>query len=206
LLRSEDPYRLLPTQNLLVRINRRTDGGDLTPEEDIALMPFPQDSSNTGSIRNPTVTSAGGFIVSRQDDEWVTVLVGHKTPTIWRVPKGMQNQGETIEETAIREVQEETGFLASIVTLVGIGRWTYKYGGIDWDETCYFFLMRLQEGNIVNHDAEFDQVAWFPLIDAHELLCYSVEKQMAQIAVQVLTSVLPAFSHQGDHYAPYEDE
>lgn len=132
---------------------------------------------------NPKVTSAGGLIVKHCKDGWKTVLVGSGDPIIWRIPKGMAEEEETIEQTAEREVLEETGIRGQVVEFLGTASWTYIYDSKNWDETAYFFLMKLMDGNIENHDEEFDFVKWFHLEDAVNALHYKDEVEITEKAI-----------------------
>lgn len=135
---------------------------------------------------NPKVVSAGGLVVRYRESVWEAALVGSGTPTIWRIPKGMQNEGETLEQTAIREVCEEAGILGTILEFIGTASWTYTYQGRDWDETVYFFLMRLVDGSTENHDEEFERVQWFPAEEVQYALYFQSEKDIAKKFVDLL--------------------
>ena len=138
---------------------------------------------------NPKVTSAGGLIVKHCKNGWKTVLVGSGNPIIWRIPKGMAEEGETIEQTAEREVLEETGIKGQVVELLGTASWTYVYDSKQWDETAFFFLMKLIDGSIENHDEEFDVVKWFYLEDAVNALYYKDEAEITEKARTVTKNV-----------------
>src|SRR5207244_2745671 len=103
---------------------------------------------------------------------WEAILVGSGDPTVWRIPKGMADAGETLKQTAIREVSEETGVRGADLQFIGAATWTYTYEGKDWAETGYFFLMKFSEGTLEDHDEEFERVEWFSLDDAITSLHY----------------------------------
>jgi phosphoenolpyruvate-protein kinase (PTS system EI component)/8-oxo-dGTP pyrophosphatase MutT (NUDIX family) len=135
---------------------------------------------------NRQVTSAGGVVVRPSASGWETLLVGNSNPTIWRIPKGMRNGNETLEQTALREVREESGVTGIILTFVGAIGWTYAYGGQDWDETVFFFLMKCAEEDIASHDEEFDKVEWVKLEDAIRVLHYRNEAEIVEKAAALL--------------------
>lgn len=143
-------------------------------------MQNPEDRAGAEDmVGNPKVISAGGLVVRFVPPRWVTVLVGSGAPVVWRIPKGMQDAGETIEQTAVREVREETGLTASIIEFLGTGSWTYEYGGRIWDETCHFFLMRCDGGDTACHDGEYERVDWVALDRASDRLFYPIEQGIA---------------------------
>lgn len=135
-----------------------------------------------------SIISAGGLVVRRGARTWETILVGHGTPTVWRILKGIQEPHETLEETARREILEETGTESRPLELLGQCRWTYQYGGSDWEKTCHFFLMEWLGGDLARHDREFELVEWVLLHGAAELLTYDVEKEIVRKARERLLS------------------
>lgn len=149
---------------------------------------------------NPRVTSAGGLIIRSCVSGWETLLVGNSNPTVWRIPKGMANEGETLEQTAVREVLEETGVRGIILGFIGTAGWTYAYECRDWDETVFFFLMKFAEGNTENHDSEFEKAEWLKLEDAIKALYYKNEAEIAEKVVVLLQSLPSDYteSHDGD--------
>src|SRR5258708_19625403 len=63
---------------------------------------------------------AGLWGTGRFDDTMVEVaLVGRSHPGIWALPKGTPRSGETFEQVALREVQEETGLEVRLVAYIG---------------------------------------------------------------------------------------
>lgn len=149
---------------------------------------------------NPQVTSAGGLVIRPGVSGWETLLVGNGNPTVWRIPKGMADEGETLEQTAVREVLEETGVRGIILGFIGTAGWTYVYEGRDWDETVFFFIMRFAEGDTKNHDSEFEKVEWIKLEEAINALYYRNEAEIAEKAATLLQSFPSGYTdnHCGD--------
>ena len=137
---------------------------------------------------NKQVLSSGGLVIRAINGKWETLLVGSDIPTVWRIPKGMVSEGETLEQTAIREVSEETGIISAIITRIGTAEWTYLYKGEYWDETVFFYLLRYISGDTNQHDEEFDEVKWFPLEEAVKVLFYSNEAEIAANAIKLLAN------------------
>ena len=135
---------------------------------------------------NKQVVSAGGLICKKEGEHFLVLLVGKDDPTKQCIPKGMQEKGETLEETAMREVKEETGISTTIDTYVDCAQWTYEYGGEMWDETAEFFLLIPQGGDTQLHDSEFDRVEWFEIEEAIRKLHYPKEQRIAHVALSML--------------------
>jgi 8-oxo-dGTP diphosphatase len=131
---------------------------------------------------NPKIIAAGGLVVRQNGGRWEALLVGSGDPIIWRIPKGIQETGETRSQTACREVEEETGFCAVVIDLIGTAAWTYEYQGQNWDKTTHFFLMRLTLEEPRPHDAEHDHVRWMILTEAISALFYECEQKIARDA------------------------
>ena len=79
------------------------------------------------------VQAAGGLLIRRTSKGNLRVLVAHRPGyDDWGLPKGKRDKGETLEETAIREVLEETGFDCRIVAPLPTTRHRIN-GGIDYN-------------------------------------------------------------------------
>jgi 8-oxo-dGTP diphosphatase len=86
------------------------------------------------------VLGAGGVVILEHPFRGV-VLVVHRSPFELRLPKGMVDQGETLRETAHREVLEETGLSGEIGDLIGVAKWDQVYEGLEYTkEVSYFFV------------------------------------------------------------------
>jgi 8-oxo-dGTP pyrophosphatase MutT (NUDIX family) len=98
----------------------------------------------------------------------------------------MQEAGEPIVATAIREVREETGVETEIVRYIGAAQWSYDFEGRRWDEVAHFFLMSAKSGAVGDHDAESDEVAWFSLAAAISALRFDSERRVLLEAARLL--------------------
>ena len=107
----------------------------------------------------------------------------------WSLAKGTPDLGETLEETALREVREETGLEVEIAA--PLGNIDYWFGRRELDvryhKTVYFYLMVPVGGGIELHDPEFDIVQWFPSEEALEALTYANEVEVLRRALEVIS-------------------
>ena len=113
-------------------------------------------------------------------------LVGRLKPRRWALPKGTPRKGETVEQTAIREVAEETGLLVRIVQPIGDIQYWFVWGGVRHFKTVHFFLMEMTGGDMADHDAEYDVVEWFEPAEALRLLSYPNEAKIVEQALDAL--------------------
>jgi 8-oxo-dGTP pyrophosphatase MutT (NUDIX family) len=111
-------------------------------------------------------------------EEIEVALVSVKDRGIWCLPKGIVEEGEETEKTALREVHEETGLSGEILGKVGsISYWYYSdEKTVRVHKTVHYFLMRYVSGRTEDHDAEVDDARWFPLDEAFDVLVYKGER------------------------------
>ena len=101
----------------------------------------------------------------------------------WSLPKGTPNAGETLEETALREVTEETGMVVRILAPVGPIEYTFVQRGVRIHKTVHYFLMEAVGGDLADHDHEFDEVRWVELGEAEALMSFPTEKRIVRSAL-----------------------
>jgi 8-oxo-dGTP pyrophosphatase MutT (NUDIX family) len=99
-----------------------------------------------------------------------------------RLPKGKREPGESLEETALREVAEETGLSGRIVGELDPVHYVYWRDGRPIDKTVHFYLMELASDAIGETDGELTRIAWHPLAEAESLLSFDTERQIVAAA------------------------
>jgi 8-oxo-dGTP pyrophosphatase MutT (NUDIX family) len=138
-----------------------------------------------GKLRRARATSAGGVVVRRRD-KGLEVVVGarrrERNGLTWVLPKGTPNPGESVEQTATREVSEETGLKVRIVEPIGSIEYFFVSDGTRIHKTVHFFLMEPTGGVLDDHDHEFVEVRWIPIADAQSLLTHDTERSMVSRA------------------------
>ncbi|MDP9490622.1 MAG: NUDIX hydrolase [Actinomycetota bacterium] len=140
----------------------------------------------------PREFSAGGVLVRRFHGRWwlAAIRPGGRPEGVWALPKGNVGPGEPPEETAVREVAEETGVEAVSTGKLGDVRYVYTRGGKRIFKVVSFYLLRYRRGRLGDLPAQFrhevDEVRWLPLKDASRLLSYKGEREMAEKALALL--------------------
>ncbi len=109
------------------------------------------------------VGAAGGVVIR----DGKVLLVHRPHYDDWTLPKGKVDPGETWEEAAIREVEEEAGLRCQIGPEVGR---TYYIDHRGRDKEVRYFLMTSDGEPFAQN--EIDEVRWVPLAEAAELLSY----------------------------------
>jgi len=136
-----------------------------------------------------TETSAGGVVVRRGDTGWEVVLASRRTrrgDLAWGLPKGLVEPGERPEDTAVREVEEETGLVADIREGLGDISYWFVWEGERVRKRVSFFLMDAVSGDVSLHDFEMEDVRWFSLAEAIARASYPSERDVLQRAAQAL--------------------
>lgn len=152
----------------------------------MTATPSPQQSRpHRGGQRYERHVSAGGVVYREQDGLMQILLCGRRQPPLWCLPKGTPDNGETVRQTAIREVEEETGVKPRIIQKIGAIRYFFKriQDNTLCDKTVHHFLMVPEGGDTANHDHEFDEVHWFPVEEAMRLMSYPNEVTIVRKAI-----------------------
>jgi 8-oxo-dGTP pyrophosphatase MutT (NUDIX family) len=110
------------------------------------------------------------------------VLVHRRSPRLWALPKGTPDAGESILETALREVREETGIEVEAEEPLGAITYFFVREGTRFHKTVHFFLMRPVGGSTDRHDHEFDEARWFQIEEALEIMTYPTEREVVERA------------------------
>ena len=132
-------------------------------------------------LKQGTATSAGGIVI-RFDDGAPQLVVGRRRrdrdAVTWTLPKGTPIPGETTEQTAIREVTEETGLKVEIVRALDSINYAFIQGRTRIHKTVHYYLMSPTGGDLARHDHEFDEVRWIGFDDASTLLTFETERAL----------------------------
>src|SRR3712207_1698769 len=131
-----------------------------------------------------TEVSAGGVVVRGGD---VVVIVPTRRAAsgqkVLALPKGHVDPGETPAQAAAREVREEAGVDATLVTELGEVRYWYQRDGRRIPKLVTFFLFDYAGGDVADHDAEVEEARWVSLDEALATLTYKGEREMVERAV-----------------------
>lgn len=137
--------------------------------------------------------SAGGVVfknpsASSGQEHIMILLAQHSQHHGWVFPKGLIDAGESQEQAAVREVEEETGVQATIKKPLEPVTYWYQFQGEKRKKTVYYFLMEYQSVDMAKKDDEMEQVEWVRAGDVEQRLTYPSDKKVWQQARQLLAS------------------
>ncbi|ANE78413.1 NUDIX hydrolase [Mycobacterium adipatum] len=166
-------------------------------------------------LRTVHETSAGGLVIDGLDgpkDTQVAALIGRidrRGRMLWSLPKGHIEVGETAEQTAVREVAEETGVQGSVLAALGSIDYWFVTEGRRVHKTVHHYLMRFLGGDLSDEDMEVTEVAWVPLRDLPARLAYADERRLAVVAGELIDKLhtdgegaLPPLPHSSPRRRP----
>jgi 8-oxo-dGTP pyrophosphatase MutT (NUDIX family) len=144
--------------------------------------------------------SSGGVVLREIDGSWHVALIepqkegleretGRNRHAVLCLPKGLVDAGEKPEETAVREVLEETGIVAQIVTKLIDTKYVYVRTWGDGERVfkiVSFYLMKYVSGEIDDVTPEMrievNRALWIPLAEASKQMAYSGERKVLALA------------------------
>jgi 8-oxo-dGTP pyrophosphatase MutT (NUDIX family) len=151
-------------------------------------MPKKQASQTTSAEKVTTMdqVSAGGVAFRWADSEPEIAIVSVKPKMRWQLPKGIVDEGESPEVTAVREVKEEAGVETERLGLIETIEYWYrsiKYGKpVRFHKFVHFYLMEYRSGDVANHDHEIEEARWVSIDEALELLEFKSEREVVEKA------------------------
>jgi 8-oxo-dGTP pyrophosphatase MutT (NUDIX family) len=146
-------------------------------------------------LRTVHETSAGGLVVDGIDGpraDQLAALIGRfdrRGRMLWSLPKGHIEVGETAEQTAIREVAEETGVRGNVLAALGSIDYWFVTDGRRVHKTVHHYLMRFSGGQLSDDDVEVAEVAWVPIGELASRLAYADERRLARVADNLIDTL-----------------
>jgi 8-oxo-dGTP diphosphatase len=133
------------------------------------------------------VTKAGGLVraagglVTRRAGDGIEVLVVHRPRyDDWSLPKGKAEPGETDEDTARREVEEETGYACTLGPELATDRYIDRHGR---DKQVRYWTMTVEREGAWSPNDEVDERRWLTVDQATDLLSYAADRALVTTLV-----------------------
>lgn len=146
--------------------------------------------------------SAGGVVVKRGTmrkagetrNNAEILLAQHSQHHGWVFPKGLigdreDNKHQGKEETALREVEEETGVIAKILRPLTSVEYFYQWESEKRKKTVYYYIMEFISGDFTKRDHEMEDVEWMPIDKVEERLTYPSDKKVWEEARGIIGGI-----------------
>ncbi|MDP9432087.1 MAG: NUDIX hydrolase [Actinomycetota bacterium] len=140
-------------------------------------------------LRRVEEISAGGLVLDRAGPGASGALIGRldrRGRLLWSLPKGHIEAGESAEDTAVREVAEETGISGRVVGRLGTIDFWFVVEDRRVHKTVHHFLLLAEGGDLSDEDVEVSEVAWVPLEELPRRLAYADERRLLDRLPQLL--------------------
>jgi 8-oxo-dGTP pyrophosphatase MutT (NUDIX family) len=132
--------------------------------------------------------SAGGVIIDIHEGAARTAAIARRNRAgrvEWCLPKGHIEPGETLAETAVREVAEETGIVGRVLAELGTIDYWFAAGDKRVHKFVHHYLLEATGGELTidnDPDREAIDVSWFWLDEVHQQLTFPNERRIAKMA------------------------
>lgn len=134
-------------------------------------------------LRKVEEVSAGGLVVDRSGTVAQAALIARldrRGRLLWSLPKGHLESGESAEDAAVREVQEETGIRGRVLGPLGTIDFWFVAEDRRVHKTVHHYLLEADGGELSDADIEVTEVAWVPLPEVRDRLAYADERRLLE--------------------------
>ena len=148
--------------------------------------PTPGDADDPRSWPVKRAQSFGGVVVRPEGESVAVAMIrtrNLKDEQVWTLPKGTPDEGEAPQDTALREVHEETGLEVEVSGRAGDVEYWFVLDGVRHHKRVRFFLMRVTGGDPTAHDNEVEEVALVEGAQAAGMLSYQSERKVLSDAL-----------------------
>ena len=129
---------------------------------------------------NDLIRAAGGIVHRFVSDNRVEVAcIYREARGDWTFPKGKLERGETFEQAALREVEEETGMNCRVVRFIGTTNYTHRKGK---PKIVAYYLMSVDQGEFEPND-EVDELVWLPLLQVRDILTWDRDQELFDLVL-----------------------
>lgn len=153
-------------------------------------MPKKADNQASAKIATMDQISAGGVAFRWRDAQAEIAIVSVKPKLRWQLPKGIVDEGESPQVTAVREVREEAGVETDLIQLIETIEYWYRsvrYGKpVRYHKFVHFYLMEYKRGDVTEHDHEVEEARWVSFNEALQMLDFKSERDVVEKARQMI--------------------
>lgn len=139
-------------------------------------------AKNKYQHQNKVGEAAGGILWKETSSGRKLAIIHRERYDDWSLPKGRRDSGESWQETALREVWEETGCRATLGAF--IGSTSYVINGYTTPKVVLFWHMTVQKNCKFQPNEEVDRIKWVSPKKALKLLTYKDERTILRKALR----------------------
>lgn len=151
-------------------------------------------STEPTKIKTVEQISAGGVVFRQNDSHFEISIISVNPSRRWQLPKGIIDAGETDEIAALREVREEAGIEAELLSKIETIEYWYvgenRGERVRFHKLVHFFLMKYTAGDVKNHDFEVVEARWVKAEEALKKLAFKSERETVEKAVKMISQFL----------------
>lgn len=153
-------------------------------------MSKPADIVPRDIVPQDVVVAAGGVVTRSTPDGAVQFLVVHRPRyDDWSIPKGKLEPGESVEDAAHREIQEETGLLVELGATLPNSEYLDRHGR---PKIVHYWRMTPVGRTAWEPNGEVDELRWITAPEAAKLLSYEHDRRLiATVAADARSIVQP---------------
>ena len=144
-------------------------------------------------VTTRTQHSAGGVVFRRQGPVVEVALISVGERRRWQLPKGLVESGESPDVTALREVREEAGVDAELVSHIDMVEYWYfateRGERVRFHKFVDFYLLRYKSGDVSDHDREVNEARWMEIGEAERALAFKSERQVVARAAELIAAL-----------------
>ncbi len=132
-------------------------------------------------MKSEQQVSAGGVLFRGTEEGLEILLAARRTRSgdvVWGLPKGLVEKGEALEDAALREVREETGWTGVIRAPLGQISYWFVWEGTRIHKIVHFFLMEARSGDETKRDHEMLEIRWYSPERAAEVAGFDSERDV----------------------------
>lgn len=137
--------------------------------------------------------SAGGVAYRWNGDRLEVALISVSDQRRWQLPKGIIDDGETREITAVREVREEAGINTELIEpLDRVEYWFIATRGgkrVRYHKFVHFYLLRYRSGEVTDHDHEVNEARWVEIQEALRMLTFDSDRNIMRMALEKIQKI-----------------
>ncbi|HSL30518.1 MAG TPA: NUDIX hydrolase [Anaerolineales bacterium] len=149
------------------------------------------EASSQGRIPTLDQVSAGGVAFRFTGAEPEIAIVCMKPKLRWQLPKGIVDEGEAPETTAVREVREEAGVETERRGLIETIEYWYRSvrnkQPVRYHKFVHFYLLEYRSGDVSDHDHEVEEARWVSFAEALKMLEFKSEREVVEKARDMIS-------------------